>query len=84
MFRTLFQFKRELTIRFRRNRIVLLNGRPAKRLGYDNIRSLNEIECERVRGSEAYPCNDAPPGIARYLPMGISLVDCNLISIWTW
>ncbi len=84
MFRTLFQFKRELTIRFRRNRVVFLNGRPAKRLGYDNIRSLNDIEFERVRGIEAYPCDDAPAGIARYLPMGISLVDCNLISIWTW
>lgn len=84
MFRTLFQFKRELTIRFGRNRVVLLNGRPARRLGYYNIRSLNEIEFERVRGIEAYPCDEAPADIARYLPMGISLVDCNLISIWTW
>ena len=84
MFRTLFQFKRELTIRFRRNRVVLLNGRPAMRLGYDNISSLNEIDFERVRGIEAYPCDEAPADIARYLPLEISLVDCNLISIWTW
>ena len=82
MFRTLFQFQRELTIRFSRNRVVLLNGRPASRLGYD-IRSLNEINFQRVRGIEAYPCSDAPSDVARYLPMAISLVDCNLISIWT-
>ncbi len=83
MFRTLFEFKRELAIRFRRNAIVLLNGRPASRLGFNSVRSLNEISFKRVRGIEAYLCSDAPPELRRWLPLGTPLTNCNLIAIWT-
>ncbi|MCG8467646.1 MAG: carboxypeptidase-like regulatory domain-containing protein [Gemmatimonadetes bacterium] len=83
MFRTLFRFKRELAVRFRRNRVVLINGRPASRLGFDDVGSLNEIDFERVRGIEAYLCSDAPRELQRWLPLGIPLTNCNLIAIWT-
>lgn len=83
MFRTLFQFNRDLSIRYSRNRIVLLNGRPASRLGYNSVRELNEINFDRVRGIEAYSCSDAPPELLRWIPIGRGLGDCTLLAIWT-
>jgi len=83
MFRTLFEFKRELSVRFRRNPFVLLNGRPASRLGFTSMRELNELNFRRLRGIEAYLCSDAPPELQRWLPLGAPLTNCSLIAIWT-
>ena len=83
MFRTLFEFKRELSIRFHRNQIVLINGRPMSRLGFNSVRELNELPYSRVRGIEAYSCSDAPDDLMIYIRMDVPIGDCNLIVIWT-
>lgn len=79
---TLFQFKRELFVRYRRNQLILLNGRPASRLGY-TAGDLREIKFSRVRGIEAYRCSEAPPEILNQVPNTYILGDCNLVAIWT-
>lgn len=78
-----FRFKRELSIRYRRNQLILLNGRPASRLGFTR-RNLGELKFETVRGIEAYRCSEAPPEIMNQLPNTMLLTDCNLIAIWTY
>ncbi len=83
MFRTLFQFNKALSVRYRRNQVIFLNGRRASRLGYTSGASLNDINFRRVRGIEAFPCNEAPPDLQRFLEMDILTTDCNLIAIWT-
>lgn len=79
----LFQFKRELSIRYRRNQLILLNGRPASRLGFTR-RNLGELKFDTVRGIEAYRCSEAPPEIMNQVPNTMLLTDCNLIAIWTY
>jgi PAS domain-containing protein len=85
MFRTLFQFNRDLSIRYRRNRVFFVNGRAASRLGYDSVRELNEIPFTRVRGVEVFPCTDAPARLWNQIPMHEVPVrgECNLVLIWT-
>jgi hypothetical protein len=88
MFRTLLQFNRDLMVTYARGRVFLLDGRPIRRLGYDDPSQLNEISFNRIRGIEAFPCHEAPnwlwnqllPEDIADLPMG---GDCNLILIWT-
>ncbi|WP_419163739.1 carboxypeptidase regulatory-like domain-containing protein [Candidatus Palauibacter sp.] len=77
-----FRFKRELSIKFRRRQLILLNGRPASRLGF-NARNLRELKFDTVRGIEAYRCSDAPPEIMNQVPNTMAFGDCNLIAIWT-
>ena len=77
-----FQFKRELSIKYRRRQLILLNGRPANRLGI-TVRNLRELKFNTVRGIEAYRCSDAPPEILNQVPNTMMLSDCNLIAIWT-
>ncbi len=79
---TLFRFKRELSIRFFRNRLIFIDGYLASRLGYTE-RDLGEIRYRRVKGIEAYRCTDAPPSIVNQLPDNLGFVDCNLVVIWT-
>ncbi len=83
MVSTLFDFKRELSIRFARNQFVILNGRPMRRLGYTSTRELREIPYRRIRGIEAYSCSDAPDEIMMQLTFDVPIGDCNLIAIWT-
>ena len=88
MFRTLFQFSRELAVRYARGRVFLLDGRPIRRLGYDDASQLNEIAFSRVRGVEAFPCHEAPGRLwNQLLPEDIADLpiggDCTLILIWT-
>jgi len=78
-FEMLFRFNRDLSVRYRRNRTLLINGRPLSQMA---IR-LNEIPYRDIRGIEAYPCTEAParlmlaiPATAR--PSG----DCNIVAIW--
>ena len=78
-----FQFKRELSVRYRRNQLILLNGRPASRIGL-NRRNLSELKFDTVRGIEAYRCSEAPPEIMNQVPNTMLLTDCNLIAIWTY
>ncbi|WP_420449222.1 carboxypeptidase regulatory-like domain-containing protein [Candidatus Palauibacter sp.] len=78
-----FQFKRELSIKYRRRQLILLNGRPASRLGL-NARNLSELKFDTVRGIEAYRCSEAPPEIMNQLPNTMLLTDCNLVAIWTY
>jgi len=78
-----FQFKRELSVRYRRNQLILLNGRPASRLGFSR-RNLSELRFDSVRGIEAYRCSEAPPEIMNQVPNTQLLTDCNLIAIWTY
>jgi len=75
----LFRFNRALSIRYRRNQFILLNGRPISRLGTP----IRELPFHRIRGIEAYPCNDAPDGLMIYIRADIPISDCNLIAIWT-
>ena len=77
-----FQFKRELSIRYRRNQLILLNGKPASQLGYYRG-NLGEIPLDRVRGVEAYRCIEAPPEILNRVPIRMKMRDCNLVAIWT-
>ncbi len=77
-----FQFKRELSIKYRRRQLILLNGRPANRLGF-TARNLGELRFSTVRGIEAYRCSEAPPEILNQVPNTMMLSDCNLIAIWT-
>lgn len=77
-----FQFKRELSIKYRRRQLILLNGRPANRLGF-HAGNLGELRFRTVRGIEAYRCSDAPPEILNQVPNTMMLSDCNLIAIWT-
>ena len=77
-----FQFKRELSIKYRRRQLILLNGRPAGRLGI-NARNVSELKFSTVRGIEAYRCSEAPPEILNQVPNTMMLSDCNLIAIWT-
>lgn len=84
MLKNLFEFKRELVVRYARNRFVLIDGRPAKRLGFDSVGELNEIPFQRVRGIEAYPCHEAPAAIWHNIPVTDQpLGDCNVVLIWT-
>ncbi len=83
MFRTLLQFQRDLSVRFTRDAVVLINGLPAHRRGYRTLGELNDISFGRVRGIEAYPCNEAPSDIMRWLPAEVDLTRCNVIAIWT-
>ncbi len=88
MFRTLFQFKRELAVRYARGRVFLLDGRPIRRLGYDDPSQLNEISFNRIRGIEAFPCHEAPKRLwNQLLPADIADLprggDCTLVLIWT-
>ncbi|MDE2661935.1 MAG: carboxypeptidase regulatory-like domain-containing protein [Gemmatimonadota bacterium] len=78
-----FQFKRELSIRYRRNQLILLNGRPAIQLGYHRG-NLSEIPLDRVRGVEAYRCIEAPPEILNAVPIRMKMRSCNLVAIWTY
>ena len=77
-----FRFKRELSIKYRRRQLILLNGRPASRLGF-YAGNLGELKFSTVRGIEAYRCSDAPPEILNQVPNTMMLSDCNLIAIWT-
>ena len=77
-----FRFKRELSIKYRRRQLILLNGRPANRLGF-SARNLGELRFNSVRGIEAYRCSEAPPDILNQVPNTMMLSDCNLIAIWT-
>ncbi len=79
----LFQFKRELSIRYRRNQLILLNGRPASRLGF-TPRNLHQLKYSTVRGIEAYRCSEAPSEIMNRVPDAMLLTDCNLVAIWTY
>ena len=81
--RTLFRFKRELSIRFARNQFVLLNGRPANRLGFGSAGELAELPYSRIRGVEAYSCSDAPDELMIQIRADVPIGDCNLIAIWT-
>jgi len=83
MISTLFEYKRELSIRFRRRPFILLNGRPASRLGYTSPAQLREIPYSRIRGIEAYSCSDAPDELMIRIRADVPLGDCNLIAIWT-
>ncbi len=85
MFRTLFQFKRELAIRYRSNRFVLIDGRPARWRGYDSEGELNELSFTRVRGIEVYPCVEAPPSLWNRIPASAlpDTTDCHVLVIWT-
>ncbi|MDH3734261.1 MAG: carboxypeptidase-like regulatory domain-containing protein [Gemmatimonadota bacterium] len=83
MIPTLFQFKRELSIRFARRQFVLINGRPMNRLGYTSPSELREIPYRRIRGIEAYACSDAPDEIMIQIAHDMPIGDCNLIAIWT-
>lgn len=78
----LFRFKSELSVKFRRRQLILINGRPANRLGF-NAGNIREINMKRVRGIEAYRCSEAPPEILNQVPNTLSLFDCNLVAIWT-
>lgn len=83
MLRTLFQFKKELSIRFARNQFVLLNGRPMSRLGFTSVGELSELPYSRIRGVEAYSCSDAPDALMIRIRADVPIGDCNLIAIWT-
>ncbi len=78
----LFQFKRELSVLYRRNQLILLNGRPASRMGF-SARNLRELKFSRVKGIEAYRCSEAPPEILNQVPNTYILTDCNVVAIWT-
>jgi hypothetical protein len=82
-FETLFKFQRELTVRYHRPLVVLLNGTPASRRGYRSPRDLDEFDFGAVRGIEAYACADAPPEIMKWIPIEMGLTRCNVIAIWT-
>lgn len=73
---TLFTFKRELIIRFRGNRVVLVDGRPMWARGYQR---LDEIPLHRIRGVEAFRCGQAPQEYLRY----VASMDCSMILLWT-
>jgi len=84
MFRTLFQFKTELFVRYGRNLFVMIDGWPMSRRGFRNIRELNEIPFTRVRGVESYPCFEAPPQVFNRIPVvDLPMGDCNVLMIWT-
>jgi len=83
MVSTLFQYKRELFVRFRRNQFILINGRPMDRSVTRSLRELNELPYSRIRGIEAYSCSDAPPEIMIQVRADVPIGDCNLIAIWT-
>ncbi len=84
MFRTLFQFKKELFVRYARNRFVMIDGWPMTRRGFRSIRELNEIPFTRVRGIESYPCFEAPPEVFNRIPVvDLPMGDCNVLMIWT-
>ncbi len=82
MLKTLLQYKREFFVRFRGPRVVLLNGRPASRLGYTE-RDLNEIPFHRIRGIESYDCAEAPADLQRWIGIEAPLGRCILLAIWT-
>ena len=77
-----FQFKRELSTKYRRDRIIFLNGRLASQVGY-YAGNLEEIRFSRVRGIEAYRCVEAPPAMLNRVPIRMKMRDCNVIAIWT-
>jgi hypothetical protein len=83
MVSTLFEFQTDLTVRFHAARVVLLNGRPMDRLGYESVNDLREIPYSRIRGVEAYACTEAPDHFLRWVPVDMGLTECNLIVIWT-
>lgn len=83
MISTLFRFKRELSVRFARRQFILLNGRPASRLGYTSARQMRDFPYSRIRGIEAYSCSDAPDELMIRIRADVPLGDCNLIAIWT-
>lgn len=75
----LFRFNRALSVRYRRNRTILINGRPLSRTA---IR-LNEIPYRDIRGIEAYPCTEAPPRLMLAIPaIDRPSGDCNIVAIW--
>ncbi len=75
----LFRFNRELSIKYVRNRTILINGRPLSRTA---IR-LNEIPYGDIRGIEAYPCTEAPARLMLAIPaIDRPVGDCNLVVIW--
>ena len=61
-----FQFKRELSIKYRRRQLILLNGRPANRLGIHlgNLRELRFSHRARDRGipMQRRAARDPQPG----------------------
>ncbi len=86
MMQTLFQFKRELFVRYNAGRVYFVNGRSMRRLGYRNLRELNEIPFTKVRGVEVFPCTDAPARLWNQIDIEdvpLAGVDCNLVLIWT-
>ena len=83
MISTLFRFRRELSVRFARRQFLLINGRPASRLGYSSAAQLREIPYSRIRGIEAYSCSDAPDELMIRIRAEVPIGDCNLIAIWT-
>lgn len=75
----LFEFNRALSVRYRRNRTILINGRT---LSQTAIR-LNEIPYRDIRGIEAYPCTEAPPRLMLAIPATQRPTgDCNIVAIW--
>jgi len=84
MFDTLFGFQRDLVVRHIHDSTVLfLNGLPAERFGYRGIQDFNDIPFRSVRGVEAYPCNEAPPEMMRWLPPDADLTICSIVVVWT-
>ena len=77
-----FRFKRELSVKYRRKQLILLNGRLANRLGL-NAGNVGELPFNMVRGIEAFRCSEAPPHLLHRVPIGMKMGDCNLIAIWT-
>jgi len=75
----LFEFNRALSVRYRRNRTILINGRT---LSQTAIR-LNEIPYRDIRGIEAYPCTEAPPRLMLAIPATQRPTgDCNIVAVW--
>lgn len=75
----LFRFNREISVRYRRNRTILINGRTLRQSA---IR-LNEIPYREIRGIEAYPCTEAPPRLMLAIPATERPTgDCNIVAIW--
>lgn len=75
----LFEFNKALSVRYRRNRTILINGRPLNRTA---IR-LREIPYRDIRGIEAYPCTEAPARLLLAIPaIDRPSGDCNIVAIW--
>lgn len=75
---TLLEFQRDLFLHYRDPALILINGRPMERLGYED---LDEVLLQRIRGLEAIRCGELPARYMGYLAADASL-DCNALLIW--